>query len=525
MINEIKAQMKNDKMNERVLTENGALGYKTTGKELVDFFFKVSSYRKAPASVICKEFVEMYNEDPENALRLLFYVRDVREGLGERRLFRVILSYIANKEVGGITINVNTLCQKIMELGRADDMLLLLDTDYKEEVLKFISATLKQDVSAMKLEEPISLMAKWLPSINTTSKASVEVAKVICKGIGMSEKEYRKTLASLRKYLNVVEVKMTGNEWGTIDYNSVTSKANLNYKNAFMRHDEERRSVYLSKLERGDSSVRINSKTVYPCDITSKYRLDRNLKNYKDITLEEMWKALPDKVKGNSNTLVVADGSGSMYRPVNSGSSVTAWDVASSLAIYFAERAKGEFKDTFITFSENPQLVQIKGDTLLNKLKIVHNHHEIANTNIEAVFDLILRTAVNSHMKQEDLPSNILILSDMEFDTCAVKGSVHQGTYSSYSRNRIGEDTTLFEELRHRYEEQGYQLPRLIFWNICSTSGAIPVRENKAGVALVSGFSPNVLDMVMSNELDPYKCITKILMNKRYNVDSFTFTA
>lgn len=522
MINEIKAQMKANEMDERVLTENGAVAYKTTGKSLTDFMFKVSSYRNKTDAEIIKDFEAMYEENPELALRMMFYVRDVREGMGERRLFKVMLSYVAtHRDSLGLCINVPVLCQQVMEMGRADDMLILLDTPCRKEVYQFIGDTLKADKRAMEEGKSISLMAKWLPSINTTSKQSVKVAQKIVKGIGMTEKEYRKVLSALRKYSNVVEVKMTNKEWSSIDYNSVTSKANLSYGKAFMKHDTERRTEYLNNLKNGVEGVKINASTAYPCDIVHKYTEGTNawrvkLPHEEDTVLEEMWKALPDKVKGNSNTLVVADGSGSMTDAAGGNSRVTCLDVANSLAVYFAERAKGEFKDHYITFSERPQLVHLRGNSLLSKLRTAYEHNECANTNVEAVFDLILNTAVRSKMSQDELPTNVLILSDMEFDTCAV-ANTSDGYYC-----RTGVTSTLFEHIAEKYKAKGYKMPRLVFWNICSRTGAIPVRENDMGVALVSGFSVNVLDMVMSGETDPYKCIVDTLMNERYAVKAFT---
>ena len=219
-----------------------------------------------------------------------------------------------------------------------------------------------------------------------------------------------------------------------------------------------------------------------------------------DDALEEMWKALPDTVNENGNTIVVADGSGSMMVGVG-GTNVTALSVANALAIYFAERSSGQFKDTYITFSERPQLVDFGNCcSLREKIELALRHNEVANTNIEAVFDLILTTAVKKKMKQIELPQNILIVSDMEFDH-AVHGRP---------------DTRLFTEIADRYAQNGYNLPRLIFWNVNSRTGTIPVIENNLGIALVSGFSVTIANMMLSGELDPYKCLVEQLMSERY---------
>lgn len=222
-----------------------------------------------------------------------------------------------------------------------------------------------------------------------------------------------------------------------------------------------------------------------------------------------MWKALPDYVKENGNTICVADGSGSMTSTVG-GTGVSCLDVANALAIYFAERSSGQFKDKYITFSEHPQLVNLaSGKSLRDKIGIARTHNEVANTNIEAVFDLILTTAIKAHMKQSELPANILILSDMEFDSCAVSSR-----RSGYGYARV--DEKLFSVIAKRYAELGYKLPRLVFWNICSRTGTIPVKENELGVALVSGFSPAIVKMVLSNSTDPFECLLEQLNSERY---------
>jgi len=350
----------------------------------------------------------------------------------------------------------------------------------------------------------ISLIGKWLSSPNTSSKRTVLKAKKIIKGLECTEKQYRKMLSFLRKYLDVVEVKMSSKQWSEINYQSVPSRANLIYNGAFLRNDEERRRDFLSSLERGEA--KINAGTLFPHDIVHKYNVSR-YHNQKDIGLEEMWKALPDTVGGCENTIVVADGSGSMRSGVG-GTNVTALSVANALAIYFAERSSGQFKDKYITFSVRPQLVDFsKANSLKEKIEIALRYNEIANTNIEAVFDLILTAAINGRMKQEELPHNILIVSDMEFDSATTSNN---GRHSISSR--------LFDVINQKYIDHGYKMPRMIFWNVNSRTGTVPITENDLGVALISGFSPNVMSMVMSNQLDAYDCLVETLSNERYNI-------
>ena len=348
-----------------------------------------------------------------------------------------------------------------------------------------------------------SLIFKWLKSENASSSETKRLARKTRQALGLSSREYRKTLSEGRAYLDVVECKMSAKEWNGINYETVPSRANLIYNNAFLRNDEERRRAYLGALEKGEA--KINASTLFPHDIVHKYMPGggwyQSLKSY-DATLEGLWKALPDTVKGAENTIVVADGSGSMTCNVGGNTSVTALDVANALAIYFSERASGEFKDKYITFSSRPQLVDFSNaKTLRDKLQIALRHNEVADTNIEATFDLILKTAVNNNMSQEDMPKNILIISDMEFN-----GACY------YRPNE-----TLFASIAKKYAAYGYKLPKLIFFNVNSRTNTIPVKENDLGVILVSGFSVNIINMIMSNKLDPYECLLEVLNTERYD--------
>lgn len=468
-------------------TENGALGYATTGKALVDFNFKVASMRNWPEENIKREFKKVWYENKELALKYLFYVRDVREGLGERRLFREAITEIID--------NLDSrVFDWIMKFGRADDLLVFLGTKLEKDLIDYIQVQLEKDMQGVKDNKPISLLSKWLPSINTSSKETREKAKQLCKSLHITETKYRKMLSKLRKYIDVIERKLCANEWNKVNYETVPSNANLKYKDAFLKHDEDRRKKYLESLEKGET--KINGSVLFPHDIVAKYVKDSTLK--KDEALEALWKSLPNYVDGNTNTLVVRDGSGSMTWSDNN---VRPLDVATALAIYFSERCEGQFKDNFITFSSKPQLVSFTGyETLRDKLIECSKYNDCSNTNLEATFDLVLDVAVKNHLKQEEIP-NLLIISDMEFD-------------SSYS-DRWSEDK-LFTIIANKFNKAGYQLPKLIFWNVASRTNTIPLTQNKNGVILVSGFSPAITKMVLSEELDPYKALVKELMKDRY---------
>lgn len=480
-----------------VYTENGALGHKTTGKYLLDLNFSVSSLRNMKEVDVASKFIAAFEEDPVLAMRWLFFARDVRGGMGERRLFRVCMKALA--------IRNSTLVESLVPLvhiyGRWDDLwdLMYMTDGVRDAVVSLVKQQLAKDILAAKRNDSISLLAKWMPSVNTSSDKTRRVARDLANSLGLTERQYRKILSGLRSKLNVTEKMMSAKQWQDIDYEAVPSQANLLYKDAFLRHDEARRNRYLESLKKGKK--KINASTLFPHDVVHKYGWSAVV----DTTVEQLWKCLPDYVQGNGSTMVVADGSGSMQTKVG-GSSVTSWEVAHALAIYFAQHSKGPYKNRYITFSSSPQFVSLDGTTLLDNIYIARRHCEMTNTNIEAVFDLILDTAIRTECKQEDIPQTILILSDMEFDTATT------GYGSSASPSK-----TLFDTIRNRWENAGYKIPRLVFWNVCSRTGAIPLRENALGVTLVSGFSPVVCKLVLTNELDPYKALIETVMDSRYD--------
>ena len=491
------------------LTENGAVAHKTTGSKLLDMNFAVASLRGKTDAEIAKMFRAAFNENPILAMRWLFYARDAREGLGERNLFRACMKDLAKQNQ---TALVNVLVPYFAEYGRWDDILSLLDTKCKTVVLKTIKQQWAEDIKDMKANKSISLMAKWIPSEQASNKDMKRWASIIASYLKLTPRQYRKTLSVLRKYIDVVERKMSSNNWQAIDYEAVPSQANLRYNKAFLRHDYERRNAFLGALEKGEA--KINSSVAFPHDIVHKYAVPNgwymSLKRTEDPALEAMWKSLPDMVKGEASTIVVADGSGSMTTRVG-GTSVSALEVANALAIYFAERCKGEFKNKYITFSMTPQIVNLNGGTLLKNLRIALKHNEVANTNVEAVFQLILETAKRNHMSQDEIPANILIVSDMEFDSCA------SANVSSSSWYRAAPSQTLFDNIKHKFEQAGYKMPHLIFWNVNSRTKAIPMVQNDLGVTLVSGFSVNICKSVMTNCVDPYDALVEAISVKRYD--------
>lgn len=489
--------LKNELSNTKQLTENGAVGYMTTGKELLDLNFKTSSLRNKSEDEIFKLFLKAFHEDKLLAIKWLFFMRDAREGMGERRSFRIILNGLGHQHP---TI-AKELISLVPEYGRWDDLYSLMDGDLTEYIVEFIYQQLQEDCGNYLNKKPISLLAKWLPKEST--KKYKKVYNILLKKFGMTPKKYRRIVSDLRKYLDVVEVKMSANEWNKVNYNTIPSKANLLYKDAFLRHDKERRNEYLNDLKNGNNNAKINAKVLMPHEIVHRY-MDKyewgDIDDF-DESLEQLWKALPNYVNSEGFSMFVRDGSYSMTTKIGN-TNITCLDISTALAIYFSEHCKGEYKDNFITFSNRPKVIDLSNcSSLREKIEKCHAEDDCSNTDIYKVFKLILDTAVNNKYTQEQLPKNIVVVSDMEFDDATT----------------TRDHKTLFETIQAEYLLHGYDLPRLVFWNVCSRTGTIPLKTNKNGVCLVSGFNPTIMDMVLSGELDPYKCLVNKLNSSRYD--------
>ena len=508
MINELKANLEKD--NKYQLTENGAVGYKSSGSILVDLNFRVSSMRNGITDSDMKKFVQAMDEDLEYAIKWLFFMRDVRGGMGERDAFQTL--YMKYAEL--YPVEAKATLKLVAEFGRWKDVIdiINMDTYNMLDGMELVKDTFCEDIKNCMDGKSISLLAKWMPSINASNKARRQ-AKRFAKYFGLSCELYRKMLSKLRAYLDVTEVKTCNNRWGEIDYNKVSSNANKRYINAFKKHDGERYIAHCTKALNKDANpnVKMHASVLYPHEIWCEYSKylggDYYLNNssiYPDISLESLWSNLAD-LGDCGNTMVVVDGSGSM----TCGGSVKPIHIARSLGVYFAEKCEGEFKNILMEFSRNPKLIDLNGcKTLKDKVVKMSNYDDCSSTNIEAVFMLILQTAIGAKMKQSDLPERILIVSDMEFD-CATSNTIY---------GMKG----LFDELADRYASYGYKLPKLVFWNVCSRTNTIPMTENEFGVILVSGFSPNIMSMVMSGQTDPWFALKEKLDDNGYNCISDT---
>ena len=467
-------------------TENGALTHRSTHSECLDLFATIGALRSSTEREILSRFVGAFTEDPDLALKTLFFARDVRGGLGERRVFRVCLHWLARNAQASLKKNL----PYIAEYGRWDDLLCLMGTPCEGEVLRLIKTQLEADLNAMDMGDEVSLLAKWLPSVNASNGQTVLYAKRIARFLGMSYATYRKTLVKLRQRIRLIENNLRVGDY-TFDYAKQPSKAMFKYRKAFCRNEEERYRAFMSKVSNGEA--KLHTGTLAPYEII-KPLMDDYIGEEEATAIDATWNAQED-FTGEENALVVIDGSGSMY---GYGDPMPA-TVALSLGIYFAERNRGAFRNHFITFSRNPQLVEIKGKTIEEKLRYCGKYNEVANTNLQRVFELILRAAVKNKVPQKEMPSTLYIISDMEFDSCAE-----------------GAKLSNFDYAKRLFAEAGYELPRVVFWNVQSRNRQQPVTQNEQGVALVSGCSPRIFSMLKSGILSPMGYMLDILGSERY---------
>lgn len=511
---DLKEILEQYKANEKSYTENGAIMYKSSGKELLDFNFNITSMRKWDYKDIENAFAKVFYENPLLAVKYWFYVADIREGLGERNITKGIMHGLVehHPEI------VEKIYRYVPEYNRYDTLILLADPQFNSneelrlKVVEWIKINFIHDYIRMRHGDSISLLAKWMPSENASSKETKRMAQQLIQDINIKPKDYRKMLSKLREKLRVVERDMSANNWNNIDYENVPSKANLNYSNAFYRHDTERRQKYLDSLIKGKS--KINSKVLAPYEICHSYggSYGYGVKPY-DEALEQMWKALP-RYQLN-DVLVIRDGSGSMTDRVSGD--VSCLDVATSIAIYAAEHNSKNWYNKFITFSSNPKFIDMSHcNSLRDKILYCSTFDECSNTDIYKTMKLILNTAVSKGYKQSQLPKTILIVSDMQFDAYETPYWTQRSIYEHGSFNY---DKTLFETIQNEYKKFGYKLPKIVFWNVDSRGNkTIPIQQNDCGLTLVSGFSANIFQMVLGEELDPYKQLLSILNSERYKV-------
>lgn len=450
------------KKNNTIYNTKGSLYYGTSYSDNLDVFTMITRFDNE--TKIIKLFDNALIENEELALANLLYILDIRAGKGERRVFKTIYKHLCIKHKD----KALRILPFISDLGRYDYILEGIDTPIESETISLIKEQIEKDLNS---KNP-SLLAKWLPSHRTHNKNN-QLAKNLIKKLSMTEKAYRKTLSTLRDKINIVEKNLTIKDYEKIDFSKVPSKAMLKYKESYNKNMKEKFDLYKESVK--NNKTKINTSNLFSYEIVQKV-----LKNQKhdEELYNLMWDNQKDIFKGNKeNVLVVADTSSSM----------TAFDAipyctSVGLAIYVAERNEGLFKNHFITFSEKPVLQEIKGKTLVEKVRNMQTINAW-NTNIDKVFELILKISKENKIRQEELPSKILIISDMEFD---------RGIYSSRGTN--------FNGWKQSFKEAGYTLPTIIFWNVAGVTNGIPVTKFENDVAIVSGFSTNILNNLLTLE-------------------------
>lgn len=478
-------------------TENGAAAYGSTGSECLDLFATVGALRRESDAEIITRFVRAYTEDPDAAMKLLFFARDIRGGLGERRVFRVILGWLAENEPASVRKNL----EYVAEFGRFDDLLALMGTPCEKAMLAVMKSQFARDMACLRKDRSVSLLGKWLPSVNASNQETRRNGRKIARAFGLSCAGYRKALSALRAKICIIENNLRERDY-SFNYGMQPSRAMLKYKKAFARNDCARYADFLNAVSCGDAVMHADN--IAPYELVAPYltsewyenshRFMRNITPEEKNALNAAWASLPS-FDCHEDALAVIDTSGSMYcdaRPLPAA-------VALSLGLYLAEHNTGAFRNHFIEFSARPQLIELKGETFADRLRYAASFNEIANTDLEAVFDLILSAAVRNGVPQSELPAKLIIISDMEFDRC---------TYNASAVN--------FKNAQRKYEARGYRLPQVVFWNVASRNRQQPVTQNEQGAALVSGVTPRIFSMLAGGLVSPYAFMMDILGSERY---------
>lgn len=478
-------------------TENGANAFSTTRSACVDLFAVIGALRNGGdyEQRLHHLIDAAYAEDPLLLAKTLFYARDIRGGLGERKVFRDALFYCAMKYPSVIKGNL----WLIPAYGRWDDMFSLIGTPLEEDMWRILKAQFMGDETALQAGSlSISLLSKWLPSADTSSKSTRALAYLCAKNFDMTVYEYKRRVRALRKHLNILETKMSAKKWAEINYRCIPAQAHCRHVAAFRRNDAERYQQYLDKVKAGKTTIKTS--TLYPYEIVERLKISWYDEEKYNEPYEIMWKNLPDYVSdSNANILVMADTSGSMTM-MNGRPMAT----STSLAIYFAERNHGPFGNLYMTFDTHPRLISIDPNmSLADKYRQLRGGPWGGSTNLVGAFELLLDVAKKTNAKSEDMPKALVVITDMEI-------------------NAGGDDSkvwnTIVDTMRDKYAQAGYVLPNIIFWNVASRHDTFLARSDYKGVQLVSGSSPTVFKSIIGffNGMTPLDCVKEILNNERY---------
>lgn len=472
-------------------TENGAVALNTTGHAVLDLFSTIGALRETTDTRIETLVSEAFAENPLLTMKCLFYARDIREGLGERKTFRTAMKFLANHHPSAVRANINLFG----EYGRYDDLYCLMDTPVENDMWSYVKNQLTTDMKNAMAGKPVSLLAKWLKTADASSKKTRALGIYTAKKVGLSVYLYKRVVRKLRKYIDILESKMCAQEWDKIDYSTVPSRASMLYKNAFTKHDEERYKEFLYNVNSGKE--KINASTLYPYDLIERYCTSSwwsyGWKDEEDATVEALWKNLPNYVQPGTNAIVMADTSGSMTgRPLNS---------ALGLAIYFAEHNIGAYHNLWMTFSNRPAWQRLKGETLCQKLNNLNMSGWSMNTDLEQAFNLVLNTALANGVAPEEMPKSIIVISDMEIDVCGNK------------------KWTFYDQMREKFAYFGYEIPQIIFWNVNSRHDVFHADSTRKGVVLCSGQSTTTFkNLINSIGMTPVEYMKSVLNAPRYEV-------
>lgn len=471
------------------LTENGAKTNISTFNEVVDFFGLGAALRTRSESDVVSLFRKAFATDKLLALKTLFYIRDVRGGQGERKTFRTIAKWLGDNYPKVVVDNFDNF----VKFGRWDDLFSLEDTKVWDDALEFIFNQFNKDIKDFaaylngKGDGKLSLLPKWMPSVNTSSANTRRLGRFFAQKFNLSEKEYRKLLAKMRSHLDIVERKMSDNNWSDIKYEGVPSRAALIYKDAFKKHDDKRYTKYIADVAAG--KTKINATTLYPYDIVRQIR-----SGSANATHDVLWNALPNYIPQDGeykNVLCLCDVSSSM--------SGLPMEVSISLGIYCGERITGPFKNHFLTFTTDSKLEKIVGNNISEKVQNLSKAEWGGSTNLQSAFNAILNAAIQNKVSQSDMPDALMIISDMEFDVAC-------------------EGYTNFEVIKSKYAASGYKLPKIIFWNVQARNDQTPITQDDKGTCLVSGCSPAVLKSVLSGKIvSPFQVMLDVLNQERYS--------
>lgn len=463
--------------NQEARTDNGMKARKSTANALVDLFYNIGASR---GKDITKQFIAAYVQDKNLAVRIAQWARDARGGAGERELFRQILTYLEMADPD----MASALLKKVPEIGRWDDIFVFKTSELKTQAFAMLGDALR---------ERNGLAAKWTPR---QGPLAVEIRKFF----GMSPKFYRKSLVELT---NVVEQQMCSKDWDNINFSHVPSLAHARYKKAFGRNTQKYAEYIQSLVKGDDAKVKVNAGAVYPYDVLKGLigfaHYGKSYTQDELSLIEKQWEAMENFI-GDADILPMVDVSGSMTS-VPAGSNTSCMEVAVSLGLYCADKNKGKFKDTFLTFSGEPELLKLQGN-IVQKVHQMETSTWGMNTDIKAALSKVLKTAKDGKVPQAEMPKMLLIFSDMQFDQCT------------------DFDHSAMESFEHKYAEAGYELPQIVFWNL-NASGNVPVKADKSGVALVSGFSPAVMKSLLNSDPDnftPEAIMMQTIMVPRYDI-------